>query len=210
MNYLAHLRLAGTSDDDRLGQLLGDFVKGSLNSHRDRYSPGILNGIQAHRAIDSFTDQHRLHRQSRQRLPADYRRLSGIIIDICYDHFLSQHWHHYSSEPLPLFIDRAYQTLLNHYTILPVRLQRALPIMIQQDWLSTYNTVAGLGLTFHRVSRRLKYESPLQTAHYAILQVYDALERDFLEFFPSLIAYADQLRSQGEWLPAPQSCLTGL
>jgi acyl carrier protein phosphodiesterase len=203
MNYLAHLRLAGTSDDDRLGQFLGDFVKGSLNSHRDRYRPAILRGIQAHRAIDTFTDQHPLHRQSRQRLSPEYRRLSSVIIDISYDHFLSQHWHRYSSEPLPMFIDRAYQILLTHYAILPDRLQRVLPTLIQQDWLSTYSTVAGLGLTFQRVSRRLKYDLPLQAAHYAVLQAYDALEQDFLEFFPLLLAYATQFEQSAVAAIAP-------
>jgi acyl carrier protein phosphodiesterase len=190
MNYLAHLRLAGASDDARIGQFLGDFVKGSLSRYGDRYRPSILRGIQAHRAIDCFTDCHPLHRQSRLRLPPAYRRLSGIIIDIGYDHFLSQHWHRYSSEPLPVFIDRAYQTLLAHQSILPDRLQRALPLIIQQNWLSTNYTVAGLGVTFQRVARRLSHPLPLQTAHYALLQIYDALEQDFLQFFPTLLVYA--------------------
>ena len=77
MNYLAHLYLAEQSSEGLLGSLLGDFVKGRLD---DRYPETVRRGIALHRAIDSFTDAHPLHRESRNRIGGERRRYAGIII----------------------------------------------------------------------------------------------------------------------------------
>ena len=89
MNYLAHLYLAGESDDSRLGNILGDFVKGNAAG---RYPPAILRGIMMHRKVDRFADHHPQSRSARQLISPARRRFAGVIVDICYDHFLSVHW----------------------------------------------------------------------------------------------------------------------
>lgn len=86
MNYLAHLYLAGYEDDWIAGALLGDFAKGRLENLP--FVPGVVEGIRLHRAIDSFTDQHPVVRRSRSRLRSR-RLVSGIIVDLAYDHFLA-------------------------------------------------------------------------------------------------------------------------
>ena len=55
MNYLAHLYLAEDTPESIIGNLLGDFVKGSAIND---YSEGIKAGIKLHRKIDLFTDSH--------------------------------------------------------------------------------------------------------------------------------------------------------
>ena len=64
MNYLAHLYLAEQTSEGLLGSLLGDFVKGRLES---RFPEAVRRGIVLHRAIDTFTDAHPLHLESRNR-----------------------------------------------------------------------------------------------------------------------------------------------
>ncbi|WP_204152135.1 ACP phosphodiesterase [Leptolyngbya sp. CCY15150] len=194
MNHLAHLRLANPSDEARLGNLLGDFVKGCLANHSDRYSPVILQGIQTHRDIDQFTDRHPVHCRSRQRLQPPYRRLAGIIIDISYDHFLTRNWHHFYANSLDQFIDDIYQLLWRDRDRLPESLQRALPTMIQQNWLGDCRTMAGVDRTFARVARRFKRPTCLATAGQEVMQHYDDLEQDFLDFFPRLMHYAKELQ----------------
>ena len=53
MNFLAHTLLAGDAASDRIGGLLGDFVKGLLPAG---LPPDLAAGVALHRAIDSFAD----------------------------------------------------------------------------------------------------------------------------------------------------------
>jgi len=58
MNYLAHLALAPATNASRIGNLLGDFAKGSESSLRTNLPSDLVDGIILHRAIDKYTDQH--------------------------------------------------------------------------------------------------------------------------------------------------------
>jgi acyl carrier protein phosphodiesterase len=190
MNYLAHLKLADKTTESRIGNLLGDMVKGPLDSLTGTYSEGILKGIKTHRHIDMFTDQHEIYIKSKRRISSDYRRFSGVIIDICYDHFLSRHWHLFSYESLDNFIQSSYELLKTNEHVLPANFRRILPSMIEQNWLGSYQTLEGIDLTFTRMSYRLKRENNLASSQQELLKNYAELEADFLEFFPVLMEYA--------------------
>ena len=105
MNYLAHLFLAGTHPEMILGNFIADHVKGSdvLN-----YSENTRKGISMHRAIDTFTDQHPVVKQSISRLRTDFRKYSGVIVDMYYDHYLSAHWDEYSPVDIHTFTKARY------------------------------------------------------------------------------------------------------
>ena len=64
MNWLAHLFLADPDVESRLGNLLGDLVKGKA---RDTLSPGLKRGLECHQIIDVFTDSHSIVKQSKRR-----------------------------------------------------------------------------------------------------------------------------------------------
>ena len=58
MNYLAHLFLSPHDEDWHLGSLLGDFVKGPIDTQLETvHSQNVINGIRLHRKIDTFSDQ---------------------------------------------------------------------------------------------------------------------------------------------------------
>jgi acyl carrier protein phosphodiesterase len=82
MNYLAHLFLAEDTAESLIGNLLGDFVKGSLESHKERYSEDILKGIETHRKADSFTDTHCIFRRSKQRLSKIHLQQTLVTIKL--------------------------------------------------------------------------------------------------------------------------------
>ena len=64
MNFLAHTLFAGDAGADRIGGLLGDFVKGLLPAG---LPPDLASGVALHRAIDGFADRHPgVRRQSGQ------------------------------------------------------------------------------------------------------------------------------------------------
>ena len=62
MNYLAHAFLAGPLATDRIGGVIGDFVKGPLPAGLDE---ALAAGVALHRRIDSFADGHPAFRRSR-------------------------------------------------------------------------------------------------------------------------------------------------
>ena len=109
MNHLAHLLLSGNNDQLLLGGFLGDFVKGLQTGIRPI---SIEQGIKLHRAIDAYTDQHPSVTACRLAVPKDLRRVSGIITDIAFDHFLAKTFTHYYPQSLQRFDQLAFQRLL--------------------------------------------------------------------------------------------------
>jgi len=193
MNYLAHLFLAKNTAESQIGNLLGDFVKGHLEQYETIYSNEIITGIKTHRQVDFFTDTHPIYLRSKNRISNSYRRLAGIIIDICYDHFLANHWNLFSHENLDIFVQKIYVILKNNQEILPERLKKILPRIISENWLSSYKNISGINLTFVRLSKRLKRENNLATATNELLKNYPEIESDFLIFFPEVINYVQTL-----------------
>jgi acyl carrier protein phosphodiesterase len=187
MNYLAHLYLADTFDEFMIGSFLGDFVKGSIG---DRYSPGISTGIRFHRKVDIYADSHEKTVSSRNLFSREKRRFAGIIMDICYDHFLSKHWSKYSDIALPEFIDHVYDLLQKYQDIFPQRLKSVLPLLISQNWLGTYVTLKGVEITLNRIAKRISRENSLEGSLSEIRSNYADLETNFLAFFPDLVAFA--------------------
>ena len=195
MNYLAHLYLAKNTPESQIGNLLGDFVKGPLKEYETIYSPEIIQGIQTHRQVDCFTDKHPIHIRSKHRIHNSYRRLAGIIIDICYDHFLATHWDLFSPVNLDKFVKNIYLILTKNQTILPDKLKNILPKITSENWLCSYKQISGINLTFVRLSKRLKWENNLATASNELIKNYTELESDFLSFFPQLINYVETLNN---------------
>lgn len=186
MNYLAHVFVAESSPHSIIGNLLGDFVKGPLH---DQYSAEITEGIRFHRKVDVFTDAHPLHLQSRNLFSRYRRRFASIIVDVCYDHFLSRHWERFSDEKRENFISSIYDILQVHQRILPKNFQQILPSMIEQDWLGSYYHLSGIEIVLNRISYRLKRGNPLLGSISEIEHHYQKLEEDFLDFFPKLIQF---------------------
>jgi acyl carrier protein phosphodiesterase len=168
-----------------MGSMLGDFVKG----HPDRrFSQDVVHAIRTHRAVDTFTDGHEIVRKSKRLISPDRRRFAGIIIDIFYDFYLCRHWPRFSDEPLDNFIQRAYANLQHFDGYLPARIKAIIHRMVQADWLSRYQTRAGIATTLDRVARRIQRKNSISGAIEEMTEHYDAFNDHFLAFFPELIS----------------------
>jgi len=191
MNLLAHVLLSGPDVEVRLGNLLADFVKG-----RDRasMSSAFLEGVRQHQAVDSFTDSHPVVHRSKGRI-SGYRYVSGILVDVFYDHFLTLHWDEYSPESLGDFTARLYAEFRSHPIPLSVEGQATLDLFIEDDWLGSYRTIEGVEDALGRISRRLEErtgrEFGLRAATSELLTNFDGLAGDFAEFFPALQYYME-------------------
>lgn len=187
VNYLAHLYLADDCDDSLIGNLLGDFVKGRPEG---RYARSIAEGIRFHRRIDSFCDAHPVTGSSRNRIGPQRRRFAGIIVDVCYDHFLARHWQRFHTRDLPDFSGRIYSVLEGNRRLLPERLNRMLPFMISEDWLGSYVHLQGVAAALDRIAGRLTRGERFMSAVTEIESNYETLEKDFLSFFPDLVEFS--------------------
>lgn len=191
MNYLAHAFLSDKNEESIIGNLLGDFVKGKPDIY---YKGEILKWIKIHRKIDSFTDKHLIFRSSKRLISHKRRRFSGIIIDICFDHFLAKNWLEFSNEELPVFVSRVYSILDHNKAILPDRLKNILPRLISEDWIHSYQSLDGVGITLNRISKRFKKDNSLTDSVDEIVENYSELESNFFSFFPELISFVKQLK----------------
>jgi acyl carrier protein phosphodiesterase len=207
-----HLFLSDPAEEALIGSLLGDFVKGSPAG---RFSAAVADAILFHRKIDSFSDAHPIPRRSRKRVSPERRRFAGIIVDICYDHFLIRHWRRLSPVDPNSFIERVYAVLEKNRAWLPERLRRIVPRMIAEDWLGSYRYLERVGEALDRIAARLSKGDPLVGAVAEIETNFRALESDFLEFFPELAAFCADWRRQRQACGAgrkpsalSQSCVT--
>ncbi|PVZ16219.1 MULTISPECIES: ACP phosphodiesterase [unclassified Pseudomonas] len=188
MNYLAHLHLGGPGEQQRLGSLYGDFVKGPLEG---RFSPALEASIRLHRAIDRYTDSHPLVLVALARFPKERRRFAGIVLDVFFDHCLARYWHRYCEEPLATFSASVYR-LLERTDDLPGRLAQTAPHMIAHDWLGAYQRFEVLEGVFEGIGRRLSRAGALDGVMHELVQLYQPLTEDFHRFYPALQAFAAQ------------------
>ncbi|HYC90661.1 MAG TPA: ACP phosphodiesterase [Thermoanaerobaculia bacterium] len=189
MNHLAHLFLAGTTPESLIGNLAGDFVKGPL---RDRFAPGIHDGIMHHRRIDAFTDAHPAVAAFRRVLIPEHGHYARVIADMFLDHFLACRFDEYGGEPLEAFLSRTYATIDPHEELLPGMLRWVYPRMRDEGWLESYRDVDGIHLALTNMSRRFSRRPRLETATRHLTDSRAELERRFEEFFPEVMEFSSR------------------
>ncbi len=184
MNFLAHLYLARGDDDLMLGGLLGDFVRGR-RALMD-YSPGIRSGIKLHRRIDRFTDHSREVKTLRRKFPHEFRRYSGIVIDLAFDHELARRWPEYCELPLEAFDDEVRVLLGRHQDIVPEGLAGFMRYADAHGLFANYRLESEMLLSLTGIGRRLKRANPLHRVNEIWPETRDETAAGFERFFPTL------------------------
>lgn len=162
-----------------LGNLLGDFIKGraeTIQPHNFRL------GVRLHRELDGFTDAHPAVRHSKSLIPAERRRVAGILIDIFYDHFFVEGvdftWHRQSLEP---FIHALPEDI------------RGLPQqMLSSRWFGAYARVDGIGQILAKMDQRRERAVGLLGGECYLEDHYEAIRADALTFFPDMQAFTKE------------------
>jgi acyl carrier protein phosphodiesterase len=193
VNYLAHIYLSGDHPEVMIGGLLGDFVKGPLHGQRPR---AIEDGIALHRKIDVFTDSLPEVKQAVARIEPPYRRFGGILIDICYDHFLAARWSEFHPQPLKNYCQYFYQILSEHEHHLPPAAMRFSAIAPKLRWLESYAQMENIEYVLERVGLRFRTTVPLNEAFPQLVRDYPLLNQEFSQVFPKIIAFAEDQRSR--------------
>ncbi|MBL4754323.1 MAG: DUF479 domain-containing protein [Flavobacteriales bacterium] len=183
MNFLAHLYLSGNDDELKIGNFIGDAVKGRDLSE---YSPRVQDGIRLHRGIDRYTDTHPIVLKSKLRLRPKYHKYAPVIVDMFYDHFLASLWADYSKVPLEAFIHSCHDLLNSQKDMMPNHAQYILPYMIEGQWLLGYRELSGLDCSLTGMSERSSFKSNMEHATADLEKDYESYRQEFQSFFPDL------------------------
>jgi len=196
MNFLAHLYLSGDSDELRIGNFIADSVKGRDFGH---YSEKVQHGIILHRAIDSYTDEHQVVRQSIERLRHKYKKYSGVMVDIFYDHFLARNWDEHHHQDLAFYVDEFYEMIGTRISELPERTQYMLPFMMRGNWLLNYQYYEGIERVLQGMSQRTKFDSRMEEGVADLKSMHREFEQDFNDFFPDLKSFVNTFIEKELW-----------
>lgn len=196
MNFLAHQYLSGKNQGLRLGNFIGDMVKGSKWKI---FPEDIQKGILLHRSIDNYTDKHPIVKESTKLLHPYLGRYSAIATDIFFDHFLAKYWEDFSPQTLQSFAQETYLLVDAHMPILPDKTGYMLEFMKSQDWLYNYQFITGIERTMRGMSRRTKQEC-LENSHEFLLKHYKEFEKNFFAFFPDLQHHVNRFTYENDCL----------
>lgn len=157
MNYLAHAYFSFNDADILLGNMISDFVKGKQQFD---YPLAVQKGIQLHRRIDAYTDNHAITKELKKVFAPEVRLYAGAYVDIVYDHFLAIDKDTLSEKDWKLFAANAYDLLALNEALFPVHFRKMFPYMRLQNWLFNYRYIWGIENSFAGLVRRATYISP--------------------------------------------------
>lgn len=188
MNFLAHLYLSGNSEGVKIGNFIGDHVKGR---QFENYQGDVRKGILLHRAIDDFTDRNPIFQEAKSYFNSDYKRYSGIVGDVVFDHLLASQWNDYSEFPLDEFAYDSYHILLDNFRLLPEKVRHFVPIMINHKRLESYATLTGLEAALRTMSDHTSLPMLSHTAIVALQANYEEINRLFKLFMEEIVRFVE-------------------
>jgi acyl carrier protein phosphodiesterase len=186
VNYLAHAYLSFGDPEVLTGNMISDFVKGKKKFDYDKR---ILAGIDLHRAIDEFTDDHPVNKKVANIFKPSYRLYSGAFVDVVYDHFLAL-----ELAALPQSFEEytvsVYDTLEKFRHVFPPVFNNIFPYMKQHNWLFNYQYATGIERSLEGLVHRAAYLSESKTAFELFNKRYDEIKAAYQAFFPALRDFA--------------------
>lgn len=194
MNWLAHVLLSEPNVEFQLGNLLADVVRGP---QREAMSAEFVRGAACHKAIDAFTDAHAVVKRSRGHVGSEYRRFSGVLVDVFYDYYLARDWGRYSSVSLEAYTSAFYASVQAQPIQLPPDARTMLDRIVRHDLLGSYARVEGVERALRRLSTyldsRWRKQFELDRSVRDLIAHDAAFAADFREFFPALQTHVAEL-----------------
>ncbi len=162
--------------------LQGDYIKGKNLSHLPEI---VQRGSHLHRTIDNFIDTHEDVKELLHILYPHLPKISGIAVDLYFDHLLARDWSNFHSTPLRDFIDTFYQHLPNFKDSFAPEFLFMLDKMKEYDWLYQYQYMRGLSSASGGLSRRISFENNLHQAPYVFNMLQPEIEKAFHKYMES-------------------------
>jgi len=195
MNYLGHAFLSFGDAAILTGNMIGDHVKGRLALNA---FPGeVRKGIELHRKIDQFTDDHAASKRAKLWFREDYGLYAGAIIDSLYDHFLANDPKHFPAEgDLLRFSLNTYTQLGEYSNYFPAQFQTYFSYMKEHNWLYNYRTLQGMQRSLNGLHRRAKHMPETDKAYQIFVGHYYQLAQCYYEFIDDAVKFVKVALSQ--------------
>ncbi|GAA4465637.1 acyl carrier protein phosphodiesterase [Nemorincola caseinilytica] len=189
MNYLGHAFLSFGNSEILVGNMIGDHVKGRLALQH--YPDGIRKGIELHRKIDEFTDNHPSVSRAKLIFREDYGLYAGAITDTVFDHFLANDPKYFASpDALLQFTRQTYTQIEEHSTHLPPDFAAYFPHMREYNWLLGYRSMKGVERSLQGLARRAKHMPASDKAYTAFVMGYYHLNQCYFELIDDVVKMA--------------------
>ena len=186
MNYLGHLFLSNNDTELMLSNLFGDFVKGKDLS---QFRPKTQEGITLHRAIDNYIDTHPAVVELLHVLYPKLPKVSGIAVDLFFDHLLAKNWDKFHSESLETFLSAFYSSLNTGNEEFTVEFKHMIYHMVTVNWISYYPRLEGLEKALNGVSSRISFSNELKNGLPVFLENQALIESTFEIFMKDAIVH---------------------
>ena len=164
MNYLAHMAVghwAGLNADGKLGNFVGDAVKG--RDVEAKWGLEVAMGIRFHRALDERSDEHEASRVARAAIRPHCGKWSGVVWDVLADHVLASEFDQLGQGcgDLDVFAARELQGLSLQLEAMPERSRRFYDAMVHHGWLTGYQDGQVVHAVLDAMSRRRSTAGPV-------------------------------------------------
>jgi len=183
MNILVHYILSDRNEELVAGNVVVDFIKGNK---MPEFSPMVKKGIELHRVIDTFSDNHPAVRETWALLQSDFGHYGRVITDIYYDHFLFKHWKEHSEFTFEDDLEFLYASLKKHAPTFPPKVRRMVAKIWALQWPLKYTDMAGLYQVFRSMSKRVAFENKFELSVQVLQNNYNQIDDQFCRFFPEL------------------------
>lgn len=189
MNFLGHLYFSDNNPDLMYANLFGDFVKGrDLN----RFSPVVRSGILLHRSIDHYIDHHPKVVELMHSLYSELPKVTGVAIDLFFDHLLAKNWKHFDSTPYNVFLNNFYQYIPIYWDEFSDEFKLFIQKMRIHQWPNFYAEFDGLQKVCRGVSSRLSFENELINAPIIFVKYEQEITNCFEAYMHDAIPYFQQ------------------
>lgn len=159
MNLLGHLYLSQNETiESRLFNLLGDKYKGT--ALLDLTDQGRA-GIKMHRDIDHFIDNHKDVLELKHLISQKLPKVSGIAIDILFDHLLAAEWHKFHIDELDVFIDCFFSKVYENPRLVPEKHRAFVKNLEINKYIHQYYDFSSVEAISSHLHRKLSFRTQI-------------------------------------------------
>jgi len=109
-------------------------------------------------------------------------KVTGIAIDLFFDHLLAKQWENYHTAPLPYFLSKFYDTSIQDDPNYTVEYKAFILKLKSYNWIALYPEFSALEKMSHGVSSRISFKNALEKAPEIFLQFESEIEKTFTLF----------------------------
>ena len=191
MNFLGHLYFSDNDIPLMYANLYGDFVKGSDLS---QLSPEIKMGVLLHRKIDHYIDHHEIVLELMNELYPALPKVSGIAIDLFFDHLLAKNWNEFHPKPYKDFLKQFYAFSIDENVNYSHEFRTFCSILKSKNWMMHYDSAYGLRKMCEGVSSRISFPNELHNAPSIFYQFEDKITSTFYTYMNDAQIHFAQVR----------------